>query len=57
MTPTTLPEKEKPLTNQGLKNGAGEEGRTPDLMLASIKSAGGFDETLYKSTRMFPALP
>ena len=23
----------KPLTNQGLKGGAGEEGRTPDLML------------------------
>ena len=23
----------KPLTNQGLKSGAGEEGRTPDLML------------------------
>ena len=33
MTPPTLPEKEKPLTNQGLKDGAGEEGRTPDLML------------------------
>ena len=30
---STLPEKEKPLTNQGLKDGAGEEGRTPDLML------------------------
>jgi hypothetical protein len=25
--------KKKPLTNQGLKDGAGEEGRTPDLML------------------------
>jgi hypothetical protein len=23
----------KPLISQGLKNGAGEEGRTPDLML------------------------
>jgi integrase len=29
----TLPEIRKPLENQGLKNGAGEEGRTPDLML------------------------
>jgi len=29
----TLPEKKKPLRNKGLKNGAGEEGRTPDLML------------------------
>src|SRR5262249_22852769 len=29
----TLPENEKPLENQGLKTGAGEEGRTPDLML------------------------
>ena len=29
----TRPEKKKPLTNQGLKSGAGEEGRTPDLML------------------------
>jgi hypothetical protein len=25
--------KEKPLISQGLKTGAGEEGRTPDLML------------------------
>ena len=33
MTPPALPEKEMPLTNQGLKDGAGEEGRTPDLML------------------------
>jgi hypothetical protein len=31
-SPTPL-EKKKPLKNQGLKNGAGEEGRTPDLML------------------------
>ena len=29
----TLPEKKKPLRNQGLRDGAGEEGRTPDLML------------------------
>ena len=29
----TLPEKKKPLENQRLKDGAGEEGRTPDLML------------------------
>src|SRR5262245_10772265 len=29
----TLPENKKPLENQGLKTGAGEEGRTPDLML------------------------
>ena len=29
----TPPEKQKPLTNQELKDGAGEEGRTPDLML------------------------
>jgi integrase len=26
-------EKKKPMKNQGLENGAGEEGRTPDLML------------------------
>ena len=26
-------EKKKPLRKQGLKDGAGEEGRTPDLML------------------------
>src|SRR5262250_1023709 len=29
----TPPQRKKPSTNQGLKNGAGEEGRTPDLML------------------------
>ena len=29
----TPPEIKKPLENQGLKTGAGEEGRTPDLML------------------------
>src|SRR6266481_705109 len=29
----TPPEIKKPLISQGLKNGAGEEGRTPDLML------------------------
>jgi hypothetical protein len=29
----TPPEKKKPLENQRLKAGAGEEGRTPDLML------------------------
>jgi len=29
----TPPEMKKPLVSQGLKNGAGEEGRTPDLML------------------------
>ena len=29
----TPPERKKPLGNQGLKDGAGEEGRTPDLML------------------------
>ena len=29
----TPPEKKKPPRNQGLKTGAGEEGRTPDLML------------------------
>ena len=29
----TPPEKKKPPRNQGLKSGAGEEGRTPDLML------------------------
>ena len=32
-TPATSLEKKKPLNNQRLKNGAGEEGRTPDLML------------------------
>ena len=31
-SPTPL-EKKKPLKNQRLENGAGEEGRTPDLML------------------------
>ena len=31
-SPTPL-EKKKPLKNQRLKDGAGEEGRTPDLML------------------------
>ena len=41
MTPPTLPEKEKPLTNQGLKDGAGEEGRTPDLMLGKHKKREG----------------
>jgi hypothetical protein len=29
----TPPQKKKPPRNRGLKNGAGEEGRTPDLML------------------------
>jgi hypothetical protein len=29
----TAAEKKKALGNQGLKDGAGEEGRTPDLML------------------------
>ena len=29
----TPPEIKKPPKNRGLKNGAGEEGRTPDLML------------------------
>jgi hypothetical protein len=29
----TPPEKKKPLKGQGLRYGAGEEGRTPDLML------------------------
>jgi hypothetical protein len=29
----TPPEKKKPPKNQGLRDGAGEEGRTPDLML------------------------
>ncbi len=29
----------------------------PILCLASIKGAGGVDEFLYKSTRVFPALP
>ena len=29
----TLPKKKKPLIFQELRSGAGEEGRTPDLML------------------------
>jgi len=53
MTPPTLPEKEKPLTNQGLKDGAGEEGRTPDLMLGNDttgkKAEQKVDEKLYFS--------
>jgi len=29
----------KPLISQGLKTGAGEEGRTPDLMLGNDRTA------------------
>jgi hypothetical protein len=50
----------KPLTNQGLKGGAGEEGRTPDLMLGNDtnreKAEQKVDETLYFS-RLSPAAP
>ena len=37
----TPPEIKKPSKNQGLSYGAGEEGRTPDLMLGKHKKRGG----------------
>jgi len=47
----------KPLIPHGLKSGAREEGRTPDLMLGKRKSTGENEKNFYKSTPAFLALP